>query len=100
LGDYKLKESINNAKGNVAQKIGLPIDAVLDIPQIVITGDSEIAIENHKGIIVFQEDEIKINSNVGVISVKGNHLEILFIGGSTVILGGKFKGISYEGKVL
>lgn len=95
-----MKESINNAKGNVADKMGLPVDAVLDIPQITVTGDNEITIENHKGIIVFEEDEIKIDSNVGIISVKGSNLEIIFIGGSTVILGGKFKSITYEGKVL
>lgn len=95
-----MKESIYDAKENVAEKLGLPRDTVLDIPQIVVTGDSEIVIENHKGIVVFSENEIKIDSNVGIISVTGKKLEILFIGGSTVILGGKFKGINYEGKIV
>ncbi|WP_418921847.1 sporulation protein YqfC [Clostridium ganghwense] len=84
-------------KENVAQKLDLPRDVVLNIPKITITGNNEIIIENHKGIIIFEEKEIKINSNVGVISIKGEGLEILFIGGSTIILGGKFKGVIYEG---
>ncbi|QGU95501.1 sporulation protein YqfC [Clostridium bovifaecis] len=92
-----MKEKLYRTKENLAQKLGLPRDVVLDIPKIIVTGDNEITIENHKGIIMFGEEEIKLNSNSGVISLKGRNLEILFIGGSTIILGGKFKGISYEG---
>ncbi|MCY6354857.1 sporulation protein YqfC [Clostridium sp. ZS2-4] len=88
---------LDRTKENVAEKLDLPRDVVLDIPKITITGDNEIIIENHKGIIIFEEKEIKINSNVGVISINGERLEILFIGGSTVIVGGKFKGVTYEG---
>lgn len=95
-----MREKVYRAKEDVAQKLGLPRDVVLDIPKIIITGDNELIIENHKGIIMFEEDEIKVNSNVGVISLQGKKLEILFIGGSTVVLGGKFKGINYEGNMI
>lgn len=95
-----MREKVYRSKEDVAQKLGLPRDVVLDIPKIIITGDNELIIENHKGIIMFEEDEIKVNSNVGVISLQGKKLEILFIGGSTVVLGGKFKGINYEGNMI
>lgn len=95
-----MRDKLYRTKENFAEKLGLPRDIVLDIPKIIITGNSEIIIENHKGIIMFQEDEIKINSNVGAISLHGEKLEILFIGGSTVIIGGKFKDIIYEGNNL
>lgn len=93
-----MKKKLYGTKKNLAQKLDLPRDVLLDIPKIVVTGNNEIIIENHKGIVIFQEDEIKINSNVGIISLKGKQLKILFIGGSTVILGGKFKSIIYEEK--
>lgn len=92
-----MKERVYKTGENIAQKLGLPIDVVLDIPKIMITGDEEITIENHKGIVTFGEEEIKLRSNSGTISLKGRGLEILFIGGSTIILGGKFKGVNYEG---
>ncbi|MFU0825387.1 sporulation protein YqfC [Clostridium sp.] len=91
-----MKKKIYKTKETIAQKLGLPRDVVLDIPQIIVTGNNEITIENHKGIIMFEEEEIKLNSNSGTISIRGKNLEILFIGGSTIVLGGKFKGISYE----
>jgi len=69
---------------------------MLNIPKIIVTGDNEIEIENHKGIIFFGEEEVKINSNVGIISIKGCRFEILFIGGNTINISGKFKSIAYE----
>lgn len=90
-----MEEKLNKTKEVIAEKLDLPRDVVLNIPKITITGDNEINIENHKGIIVFNSNEIKINSNVGIITVKGTNFEILFIGGSTITMSGKFTSVLY-----
>lgn len=87
---YKTKEVL-------AGKLDLPRDILLNMPKIIVTGDNEITIENHKGVILFEQNEVKINSNVGLISICGGDFEILFMGGSTLTLSGKFKSIEYEG---
>lgn len=92
-----MEEKLYEAKENFAKRTELPRDVILDLPQITVTGDNEINIENHKGIVKFEKEEVKINSKVGVISIYGYNFEILFIGGSTVTLSGKFKSIVYEG---
>jgi sporulation protein YqfC len=92
-----VENKLNKAKETIAAKLDLPRDVVLNMPKITISGDNEITIENHKGVVLFEEKEIKINSNVGVITVNGNGFEILFIGGSTLTLSGRFKSVIYEG---
>ena len=87
---------INNAKEVLAEKLDFPRDVILNIPKITITGDNEITIENHKGIILFNDEEVKINSGVGLISIDGSRFEIRFIGGSTITITGKFKSVTYE----
>lgn len=87
---------INNAKEVIAEKLDFPRDVILNIPKITITGDNEITIENHKGIILFNDEEVKINSGVGLISINGRRFEIRFIGGSTITITGKFKSVTYE----
>ncbi|GCD09091.1 sporulation protein YqfC [Clostridium tagluense] len=84
-------------KETIANKLDLPRDILLDLPKITILADNEINIENHKGIVIFEEEEIKINSNVGPISIYGNSFKILFIGGNTITLSGNFKSVVYEG---
>ncbi|MBK1812866.1 sporulation protein YqfC [Clostridium sp. YIM B02505] len=92
-----MESKIDKVKEGLAEKLDLPRDIVLNIPKIVITGDNEIVIENHKGIISFDSSEIKINSKVGTITLDGVNLEILFIGGNTITISGKFKSLIYEG---
>jgi sporulation protein YqfC len=92
-----LDSRVNKVKENISEKLELPRDIVLDLPKITITGDNEIIIENHKGVILFEEKQVKVNSGVGLISISGSNFEILFMGGSTITLSGKFKSMIYEG---
>jgi sporulation protein YqfC len=92
-----VEDRITRTKETLAEKLDLPRDVMLNIPKIVVIGDNEVTIENHKGVILFDEHEIKINSNVGLITIVGNGFEILFMGGSTLTVSGRFKSIVYEG---
>lgn len=92
-----MEGKIQNAKGELIDKLELPRDVLMDLPKIVIMGNSEISIENHRGIVVFDENIVKINSRVGLISIHGRGFEILFLGGKTITLRGVFKSILYEG---
>lgn len=91
-----MENKFNETKEVISDRLGLPKDIMLNLPKITITSNNEITIENHKGIVLFEEELIKINSSIGFISIHGNNLEVLFMGGSTIILSGKFKSIVYE----
>lgn len=91
-----MESKLKKAKENLTRKLDLPQDIVFDLPKITVIGDSEITIENHKGIVLFEEKEIKINSGIGLISIYGDNFEVLFMGGRTLALKGFFKSIVYE----
>jgi sporulation protein YqfC len=91
-----VEEKLYKTRENIAERLDLPRDVLLNIPKIIILGDNEITIENHKGIILFEDKQIKINSNVGLISIYGAGFEILFIGGSTLTISGKFTSVVYD----
>ncbi|MGG7145044.1 sporulation protein YqfC [Clostridium nigeriense] len=80
----------------LVEKLDLPKDVMLNLPKITIIGNDEITIENHKGIILFERNIIKINTKVKIIDIEGENFEILYIGDSTITISGKFKSISYE----
>ncbi|NLP27359.1 MAG: sporulation protein YqfC [Clostridiales bacterium] len=91
-----MEDKINKAKESLADQLDLPRDIMLNIPKISIIGNNEITIENHKGIVFFGDKEVRVNSNVGLISIIGEEFEILYLGGSTMTISGKFKTINYE----
>lgn len=91
-----MQHKVNKTREAVAERLDLPKDIIMNLPKISVIGDKEITIENHKGIVVFDENEIKVNSSIGLILVKGRELEILFMESKTLTLKGKFCSIIYE----
>lgn len=91
-----MESKLIRTKELIAEKLDLPRDVVLDIPKITIIGSNEITIENHKGVVLFNESKMMINSNTGLITIYGRNFEILFMGGSTLTVSGRFKSMVYE----
>lgn len=91
-----MEGKFQKGREKILSKLDFPSDITLDLPKIIVTGDKEITIENHKGILSFESNQIKINSRIGSISINGKEFEILFIGDTTMTISGIFKGISYE----
>lgn len=91
-----MEEKFQKGKEKILNKLEFPRDISLDLPKIIVIGNREITIENHKGIIFFESDMVKINSRIGAILIKGEEFEILFIAENSITITGIFKGISYE----
>lgn len=91
-----MEEKWNRAKESLTENLNLPKDIVMDIPKVTIMGDSEVTIENHKGIVSFEDTKVKVNSRLGLIIVEGYKFKISFIGGTTLTITGKVKEIKYE----
>lgn len=93
-----MEEKIQKGREILLNKLDFPSDISLDLPKIIVVGDKEITIENHKGIIFFETNMVKINSRIGEIIIKGKDFKILFIAETSITISGIFNGISYEVK--
>lgn len=91
-----LSDKLRKVKESVIGKLDLPREMVLDLPKVTIISNSEISIENHKGVIFFGESQIKIRTSIGVVNISGGSFEIIFVGGSTIALSGKFKSVVFD----
>ncbi len=55
-----MSKKFYNARETVADKLDLPRDIILNQPKIIVTGNEEITIENHRGVVVFEEKVVKL----------------------------------------
>jgi len=69
----KNKDIISRA---MADLLEIPKDLVLDIPKITLIGQSELFLENHRGIIEYSSQRMRINLSRGFLEILGNQLEI------------------------
>lgn len=60
----------------MADLLEIPKDLVLDIPKITLIGRNELYLENHRGIIEFSNQRLRINLSRGFLEILGEQLEI------------------------
>jgi sporulation protein YqfC len=73
----------------------LPKDLVLDLPRLVVIGQRELYLENHKGIIEYGDCCIKINLSRGLLEIEGEGLEIKLIMPDEVTITGLIKSLRF-----
>ena len=85
---YKLKEKISDT-------FELPKDIVLDVSKIIIIGTGQITVENHKGIIEYSEELIRLNTGSGIIKLCGRKLVIKTIFQEEITITGEITNIEF-----
>ena len=80
----------------LAVKTELPTDSLLDLPRVTMIGQLHIYIENHKGVIHFSSDELRLALNAGQqLKVKGEGFVIKTIYPEELLLEGKIESVEY-----
>lgn len=80
----------------VSETWGIPKDVIMNIPRLTISGDKEIYIENHKGILQYTDTEIRISTPMGIVHICGKSLLLERIRLEDILISGTFERIEYE----
>jgi len=54
----------------------MPQDVVYDLPRLTMIGDRQLYIENHRGIVHFSNEKLRLALSKGEIEVTGSDLVI------------------------
>ena len=82
-------------KRQLTELFSLPQEIILNLPQVILTGQEEATIENYRSIIEFTETQVRINTNNGVLRVSGNRLVLKHITTEGITITGDIRGIEY-----
>jgi sporulation protein YqfC len=79
----------------MADFLEIPKDLVMDIPKVTIIGRNELYLVNHRGIIEYSLNRVRINLSRGFMEIEGDDLEIKALLPEELSLYGEFKSIRY-----
>lgn len=89
-GRVEMDHFKKNIRKKLSKYLSFPKDIMLDLPKITTIGNVHTYIENHHGIISYNNKELVIDSQLG---------HIKFIGNSFTIREMLYKELILEGKV-
>lgn len=79
----------------VAELFDLPQDVVAGLPRLELIGNRQLYLEHHAGLLSYSEEQIDVNTPVGVLRIRGSRLTLLVMTVGEVRLGGRIDQIEW-----
>ncbi|MEW6447716.1 MAG: sporulation protein YqfC [Bacillota bacterium] len=89
------RELREQVKRKAAAALELPGEIALDLPKIIITGNVQVLIENHRGIVAYSPDLVRILTQAGEVAVSGGNLVLRSIVQDEIIIEGDIHGVAF-----
>ena len=79
-----------------SQALDLPADLLAGLPRLELIGDCQLRMENHKGILSYGTDEIRVSGGKLIIRVVGEELELKAMNASELLISGHLRAGELE----
>ena len=89
------KQQLHRGKELVVESLKLPRDSVLGDSIITVTGNTEILIENYKGILQYSDELILLQGKNRKIELKGKRLNIVYYTNADMKISGMIESICF-----
>jgi sporulation protein YqfC len=89
------RKRLEDMKSAVSEMFELPKDITLNLPKISMIGSNQMLVENHRGVIEYTPQRIRVNSSIGVIRVQGNEMKLKNIAADDIMITGGIKAIEF-----
>jgi sporulation protein YqfC len=81
---------------NLADLLELPREIMLNLPRLTIVGNLQCYLENHRGVIEYTAEKVRVSVNGGEIIVRGRELVIRYMGNEEIAIDGNIETVDYE----
>ena len=72
----------------LAEALEIPPELMGRFPEITLTGNRTLTVENHQGMVDCREDLVRLNTGCGLLTVEGECFDVLTITDEVVVLTG------------
>jgi len=77
------------------QAAGLPEDIVLGMPRVLLRGDSMLLLENHRGIVEYGPERLRVSTALGILLIAGENLMLSSLGAEDLLLTGAITSVAF-----
>lgn len=82
-------------KKQFSDLLEIPGDVLLDLPRIVLMGNLQVQIENHRGIQEYTPRLVRISIGKGMLELTGEDLVLRTIMTDEILVEGKIQSLSF-----
>lgn len=79
----------------LTKHLALPSDVILELPRITMIGQIHVYIENHQGLAVYSDSEIKLKTNKGYIQILGTSFVLKMMLPEEILVEGTIEEVKF-----
>ena len=79
-----------------AEVFDLPGDVIAGLPRVELTGNRELRMENHKGILAYGSEEIHVSGGKLIVKIRGANLELKAMNANQLLIAGTILSVEME----
>jgi len=102
MREKNIKKSHNFKRGRLRKKLlsalDLPVDADGDALKITMVADTDLLVENHKGVVRYTESLVRLYSEHGILRIVGQGLQLSEFAAERAYIRGSVYGWCLESK--
>lgn len=91
----KKKQKEGNIKTKICNALEISSDILTDVLRFTINGNSEMWVENYKGVLEYESGQIRLAAKNYEVKIMGEGLEIACITDEQVFIKGSFFSLEY-----
>ena len=80
----------------LAERLELPEDALLGAARVTVTGGKTLLVENHRGILEYGTERLRIAVLGGQLAISGSALSLAAMNGEELLVRGKIITVEWE----
>lgn len=88
-----MKKWLRDLKRKTIKALDVPSDVILDMPRLTMIGFLQLYIENHRGVLLFSDQELRLLLKKGQLIIRGEGLVIRTILSEELFLEGSIRAI-------
>lgn len=88
--------TVDRLKSTLADVLEFPKDVVLNLPRIVMVGNIQLQVENHRGLVAYDGRNIRVSLARGEIHISGDYLTIRTIDRDHIIVDGQIAAVEFK----
>lgn len=90
-----MRKRFSRLREKATHMLELPAEVTLDLPKIVLTGNTGMTIENHKGIVEYRPERVRMATTIGLLVVDGKDLSVDDVGKEIILVQGEVRSLTF-----
>lgn len=90
-----MPDKMQTLRAKVVGALELPSDVALDLPRLTIIGTLQVTIDNHRGLIEYSPEQVRVGMNTGQLIIRGAELKLSFVRDEDLLVTGKLKSVEF-----